>query len=188
MTPSQGLFYFAVAFALARLEIQIEGPHGWAEKLPTWRRDGPGVRKWLGKPVTGYHVWMLSVLLLLLHAPQVHGGFSWELEAVLLSWFALLTVCWDFLWFAGNPHFGPAAFRPGRIWWFPTWVLGLPQPYWAGLAASALLGLSPALAGGDAWRRGADWLLAFAEFSLLTAGMVVAGCAAARLRPLAAGK
>ena len=31
------LFVFVAALIFAKLEIEIEGPHGWAEKLPTWR-------------------------------------------------------------------------------------------------------------------------------------------------------
>ena len=37
------LFGYALLFALA--EIEIEGPHGWAERLPTWFRvTTPGAR------------------------------------------------------------------------------------------------------------------------------------------------
>ena len=43
MTVAMGLYFFAIAFVLAQLEIQIEGPHGWAEKLPTWRWQTPAV-------------------------------------------------------------------------------------------------------------------------------------------------
>ena len=52
---------FLIAFVLAHLEIQIEGPHRWAEKLPTCRWDSPRVRRWLGKPVTGNHLCLLAV-------------------------------------------------------------------------------------------------------------------------------
>ena len=36
MSLAIGAYFFLIAFFLAHLEIQIEGPHGWAEKLPTW--------------------------------------------------------------------------------------------------------------------------------------------------------
>src|SRR5437667_875685 len=77
MTLALGAYFFLLAFVLAHLEIQIEGPHGWAEKLPTRRWDGPGVRRWFGKPVTGYHLCLLTLLFLFLHVPQFYGG-SWE--------------------------------------------------------------------------------------------------------------
>src|SRR5262249_44107828 len=128
MTLAMGAYFFVIALVLAHLEIQIEGPHGWAEKLPTWRWDTPGVRRWVGKPVTGYHVCLVTCLLLLLHVPQFYGA-SWEREADLLSMFFFLTVTWDFLWFACNRHYGVGRFRKGQIWWFPAWTFGVPRPY-----------------------------------------------------------
>ena len=34
MTLAIDAYFFFIAFILAHLEIQIEGPHGWTEKLP----------------------------------------------------------------------------------------------------------------------------------------------------------
>ena len=141
MTLAVGAYLFLIAFALAHLEIQIEGPHGWAAKLPTWRWDSRSVRRWLGKPVTGYHVWLMAVILLLLHAPQFYGG-SWEREADLLAMFFFLTVTWDFLWFACNRHFGVARFRKGQVWWFRAWALGVPREYFVGIALSLCVALN----------------------------------------------
>ncbi len=86
--------------------------HGWAEKIPTWRWDGSVVRRLFGKPVTGYHVCLVTRILLFLHVPQFYRG-SWEREADLLAMFFFLTVTWDFLWFACKRHFGVARFRKG---------------------------------------------------------------------------
>ena len=52
------LFVYALLFAL--VEIEIEGPYGWAERLPTWFRvTTPAARFYglfmRGKPLTGYH-------------------------------------------------------------------------------------------------------------------------------------
>ena len=105
MSLAVGAYFFLIAFVLAHLEIQIEGPHGWAEKLPTWRWDSRAVRRWFGKPVTGYHLCLVTLILLFVHVPQLYGG-SWEREADLLAMFFLLTATWDFLWFACNRHFG----------------------------------------------------------------------------------
>jgi hypothetical protein len=162
-----GAYVFLIAFALAQLEIQIEGPHGWAEKLPTWRWDGPGVRRWLGKPVTGYHLWLMTVILLLLHVPQFYSG-SWEREADLLAMFFLLTVFWDLLWFACNPHFGMVRFRKGEVWWFPAWSLGVPRPYLMAIALSLAAALAPALWTGAWSNRALRWSLVFAELLALT--------------------
>jgi hypothetical protein len=138
MTLAIGAYFVLIAFALAHLEIQIEGPHGWAANLPTWRWDGPAVRRWLGKPVTGYHLWLMTIVLPFLHVPQFYGG-SWEREANLLAMFFLLTVTWDVRWFGCNRHFGMARFRKGEVWWFPTWTLGVPRPTsWRSCSPSSL--------------------------------------------------
>ena len=167
MTLAIGAYFFLIAFVLAHLEIQIEGPHGWAEKLPTWRWDGPIVRRWLGKPVTGYHLCLMTVILLFLHVPQFYGG-SWEREADLLAMFFFLTVIWDFLWFACNRHFGVARFRKGQVWWFPAWALGVPRPYLMALALSLAAALAPALWTGGWVGRAQRWGLVFAELLVLT--------------------
>jgi hypothetical protein len=172
MTLAIGAYFFLLAFVLAHLEIEIEGPHGWAEKLPTRRWDGPGVRRWLGKPVTGYHLCLLTLLLLFLHLPQFYGG-SWEREADLLAMFFLLTVSWDFLWFACNRHFGVARFRKGEVWWFPAWALGVPRPYLVGIALSAAAGLAPALWTGAWADRVQRWGLVFCELLTLTIVVMV---------------
>ena len=167
MTLAIGAYFFLIAFVLAHLEIQIEGPHGWAEKLPTWRWDSPGVRRWFGKPVTGYHLCLLTLILLFLHVPQLYGAY-WEREADLLAMFFLLTVTWDFLWFACNRHFGVVRFRKGQVWWFPTWALGVPRPYLIAIALSFAAALAPALWTGAWADRALRWALAFAELLVLT--------------------
>jgi hypothetical protein len=167
MTLAVGAYLFLIAFALAHLEIQIEGPHGWAAKLPTWRWDSPGVRRWLGKPVTGYHVWLMTVILLLLHVPQFYGG-SWEREADLLAMFFLLAVTWDVLWFGCNRHFGMARFRKGEVWWFPTWTLGVPRPYLMMIVLSVAAALAPALWTGEWVSRALRWSLVCSELLALT--------------------
>jgi hypothetical protein len=136
MTAAMGLYFFAIAFVLAQLEIQIEGPHGWAERLPTWRWDSPAVLRWAGKPITGYHVFLMLFILLFIHLPMMYVGFTLEREAEILSLFCLFAVVWDFLWFVCNPHFGLSRFRPGQVWWFKTWILGLPSAYYSGLLSS----------------------------------------------------
>ena len=152
MTIPAGLYFFAIAFVLAQLEIQIEGPHGWAAKLPTWRLDSPRVLKWAGKPITGYHVFLLAFILLFIHLPVIYLGFSWQRESELLSLFCLLAVFWDFLWFVCNPHFGLARFRADQVWWFKSWTLGLPTSYFSGLATSlAIYGAGAFLPGSAPW-------------------------------------
>ena len=172
MSLAIGAYFFLIALVLAHFEIQIEGPHGWAEKLPTWRWDSRAVRRWFGKPVTGYHLCLVTLILLFLHVPQLYGG-SWEREADLLALFFLLTVTWDFLWFACNRHFGVGRFRKGQIWWFPTWTLGLPRPYLLVIALSLCAGLAPALWTGAWVERAQRWGTVFGELLALTVVVTV---------------
>jgi hypothetical protein len=170
MTVAVGLYFFAIAFVLAQLEIQIEGAHGWAEKLPTWRWQTPAVLRWAGKPITGYHVFLLLFILLFIHLPMMYSGFSLEREVELLSLFALLAVFWDFLWFVCNPHFGLPRFRPGQVWWFQSWMLGLPVPYFVGLLLSLLIymGGGPVTDGLPWTERAGRWSMVFAAFLVPT--------------------
>lgn len=135
---------FAICWALAKLEIHIEGGAGWAENLPTWRW-GP---EWFlnlsnGKPVTGYHVYMNLLLLLFLHYPLV-GAWTPAGEARALSVYFQFAFVWDFLWFMLNPAFGWRRFRRGEVWWFRRWLGRFPADYYTGAALSLVFG---ALAG-----------------------------------------
>ena len=170
MTVTMGLYFFAIALVLAQLEIQIEGAHGWAEKLPTWRWQSPAVLRWAGKPITGYHVFLLIFILLVIHLPVLYVGFTLEREVEFLSLFFLLAVYWDFLWFVCNPHFGLSRFRAGQIWWFRSWKLGLPVPYFVGLALSLLAYVGGGLlTGGLLWaERAGRWGVVFAAFLIPT--------------------
>jgi len=142
----QVLYLFLISLVFAGLEIQIEGKNGWAGNLPTWR---PAETGWLskiyrkilfGKDITGYHLLIFTLLLVILHYPYFTGQiWSFSQESATLSLFFLMTIVWDFLWFIMNPNYGILHFRPEYIWWHKKWLLGLPVDYWIGLAASALL-------------------------------------------------
>jgi len=177
MTIPIGIYFFAIAWVLAQLEIQIEGPHGWAEKLPTWRWDSPSVLRWAGKPITGYHLYLLTFILLFMHFPLVSQGWSVEREGVTMSLFFLLAVFWDFLWFVCNPHFGLARFNAAKVWWFKKWFLGLPASYFTGLLLSAAAYAVPGLQTASAltWtERAIHWGSVFAVLLIGTLGMVAA--------------
>jgi len=182
MTVPVGLYFFAIAFVLAQLEIQIEGPHGWAAKLPTWRWQTPGVLRWAGKPITGYHVFLLAFIILFIHLPMFYLGFSWERESELLSLFCLLAVFWDFLWFVCNPHFGLARFRAENVWWFKSWTLGLPTSYFSGLATSVAIYTAGAfIPGAAAWPdRVLRWGTVFAALLVPTLATVAVTALASR--------
>lgn len=122
----------AVTFAL--LEIQIEGRHGWASKLPTWRVENRWTRRLLGaRAVTGYHVYIHLFVLLLAHLPYavVPGAWTWSVELRILAFLILFWVLEDFLWFALNPGWGIRRFRPEFVWWHaPNWWGPMPRDYW----------------------------------------------------------
>lgn len=137
-----GVNLFAVCLALALLEVHIEGPHGWAVKLPTWRIDRPWIRKLTnGKPITGYHVYVNLVILGFLHYPLILSKWTFVGELQILSQYLLVAVWWDFLWFVTNPHFGVRRFKSANIWWHKQWILGVPMDYPMGMISSAALWL-----------------------------------------------
>ncbi len=68
-----------LALVLALAEIAIEGPYGWAEKLPTpYRVSRPLARLFGqvlgGKPLTGYNLLMFAATLVAFHLPFAFGA------------------------------------------------------------------------------------------------------------------
>jgi len=136
-------YLLAAAWAMARLEVQIEGAEGWARSLPTWRVDNAFTRSILGgRPLTGYHVWFHILIVLLVHAPFGLGLVTHTLAAELriIAFLVLFWLVEDWLWFVINPAFGLSAFRADRIRWHQhSWWLIAPREYW--LAAPIGVGL-----------------------------------------------
>ena len=137
------LFLYGYALLFALVEIEIEGPHGWAERLPTWFRvTTPAARLYglfmRGKPLTGYHAVMFVLPLWSFHLGFVSGvPWSWAGEAATLSAYLVWVVTWDLLWFLLNPPFGWRRFRRGEIWWHGrTWIGRFPVDYWGALVTS----------------------------------------------------
>jgi hypothetical protein len=137
-------YLFIIAVVLAITEIQIEGENGWAGKLPCWRpKPGNLLAKVFslvmsGKPLTGYHLAMNSLLLVFFHFP-FFCGLEWSLagELEILSGFFLMSVAWDFQWFVFNPAYGLKKFRPEYIWWHMKWSGLMPDDYYSALLVSA---------------------------------------------------
>jgi len=137
------LFVLIAAILFAKLEIEIEGPHGWAEKLPTWRIEHHFLLDWLfgGRPLTGYHVWTFVFVLFLFHLPFFWSGtWAGHAELNVLGGYVLFWLLEDMLWFILNPHYGWTKFTKENVWWHKRWALGVPVDYWvAGALALALL-------------------------------------------------
>jgi hypothetical protein len=134
------LFVIGLAVVFAKLEIQIEGAHGWAEKLPTWRIKNP-LRKIFNWPeITGYHLYLNLFLVLLFHLTFFMGvKFNLSTELQVLETLGLLLMLEDFLWFVLNPSWGIKRFFTEEVPWHKHKVLGLPANYWSGLALLVLL-------------------------------------------------
>ena len=134
---------FALAYVFAKVEIQIEGADGgWAANLPTWRIE----KHWMldvffgGRPLTGYHAWILTFILLMFHFPLLLlWQWSWQLEARVMGSFILFWIVEDFLWFLLNPGWGWKRFCQHEIRWHKHWVMGLPTDYWTFATVSILL-------------------------------------------------
>lgn len=142
------IYLFITALVLAFLEVQIEGKHGWAGQLPTWRPGRPWYARLYrrlmgGKDLTGYHLGIFGLVLLFLHFPNLGVAASWWQESWILSIFFMFVVVWDYLWIIINPHYGVWRRRPRtdvvwhRHWWGP-W----PRDYYFSLIVSAAL-ISP---------------------------------------------
>src|SRR3989344_9178990 len=149
--PMHEAFFFLgivwVSFCFAKVEIAIEGGHGWAENLPTWRLSSHNWASLLffaGKPATGYHVWMELFVLSILHIVYAYVPYSLGIELEILAWFCFFSVLEDFLWFALNPAFGITKFRKENIWWHrKNWWWIAPRDYYILLViGSALYGVS----------------------------------------------
>ena len=175
-----------LALVLALVEIEIEGPYGWAEKLPTpYRVSGPLARLFGlvlgGKPLTGYNLLMFAATLLAFHLPFAFGTpWSAARELALLAAWVSWSALWDFLWFLLNPAYGWRRFRPGSVWWHSRWLWRLPLDYWVAVVVSLALAFAAQLAQGVGARGGgassagptplvaqALLLVAFAAWALL---------------------
>ena len=124
-------FMVLLAFLFAQWEIQIEGKEGWAAKLPGWRiKKGWLVRLMGGRPITGYHLFMISFTIAIVHLLLFFVPWSWQLESLIIGFYAGMMLLEDFLWFVLNPHYGIKSFRRGKIWWHDKWWGPVPSFYW----------------------------------------------------------
>ena len=123
---SVSVFVALVTFALAMMEIQIEGTGNWARNLPTWRPFGYFAP-------TGYHFAMWGLMLAMFHMPFLVGSASWTLrsEAWVFALIATVAVFEDFWWYLLNPAWSSRIFMQTAT---PHW----PITYSIGIALSIL--------------------------------------------------
>lgn len=125
------LFLALFSFFVAKAEINIEGKHGWAKKLPTWRKKNKFTKLILGNyPLTGYHFWMFSSFLLLFHFPFfLNSDWNISSEFRILAFFLFFALMEDFFWFIFNPFFGLKKFNKKNISWHRNWFGIIPWSY-----------------------------------------------------------
>jgi len=141
------LFWFFVAMVFAAVEIEVEGKHGWAEKTSTWfRTKGIAARLYGlvmgGKPLTGYHLFMFFLPILVFHSHFVMG-VQWTLakEFLVLAMYFAWMPTWDYLWFVLNPSYGVEKFKKQNVWWHTRshWLFNVaPLDYLFGWGISLL--------------------------------------------------
>jgi len=127
------LFTLLLAFMFAHVEVEIEGPHGWATSLPTWRVENHWLLDllWGGRAMTGYHAWVFPFIALFFHFPMVFRGFwSWRAQVRAIACVMLFWVAEDGLWFVLNPAYGLARFDPVNVPWHRHWWGPAPADYW----------------------------------------------------------
>ena len=127
------IFDLIIAFCLAKLEIQIEGKHGWAEMLPTWRIKNKFTKIiWGDQPYTGYHFWIFTTIFALLHFPFFIEPQSWTVskELLIIAHAFIGIIIEDFLWFVLNPAYGFKKFNNRYAPWHVNWKFKLPTLYY----------------------------------------------------------
>jgi len=168
------IYLFVLAVVLAILEIQIEGPHGWAKNLPTWRPNtknkfiGFYVKLMSGREPTGYHMTIFTFVLLILHMPYVFGEvFNIENWLMTISTFFMFIVLWDFLWFVMNPYHPLKNFSKEHIWWHKKWWGRAPSDYYMSVILSLVVVL-PIAWHHNSWLIVDWWLLNICLFAAET--------------------
>lgn len=127
LTIYDGSFLFWSALIYALIEIEMEGKHGWAEKLPT-------AKKVIGT-FTLYHIYMMVFLLIMISMifiPRFYIACNtseftpWSAVCCflfyLLAWFLLE----DFLWFVFNPYYTLCKYNKENVTWHKDWVGNIP--------------------------------------------------------------
>lgn len=117
-------FYTLIcAILLVSLEIQIEGDQGWARNLPTWRVN-------IGNFVlTGYHVFIFLLLLVVFHLPFFFTKWNVQNECIIMTMFIMMWLMEDCLWFFMNRKFVQSGQKDD--WRYPK-LLCIPSFYFIG--------------------------------------------------------
>lgn len=106
----------------AILEVENEGKYGWAEKTQSGSKSEKELPRIISffmgeKPLTGYHLVLFPLVVLLTHAHFLMG-VQWNIEEELktIALYLLWTPLWDYLWFVYNPFYSLKNLK--TAWWY----------------------------------------------------------------------
>ena len=135
------IWMLLLAFFHAKQETEIEGKAGWARHLPTFRINIFITKLLIGKEITGYHIYMLLMFLVIFHLPLFFIPFTWRNESTIMGLMSIYWVIEDFLFFIVNPHFRLKNFCKSKICWHKRWCLWdlIPVSYVYGVFIGILL-------------------------------------------------
>jgi len=129
-----------LAYFHALQETQIEGKAGWARHLPTFRISVFITKLLLNKEITGYHIFLLSMYVIIFHGIYLFQPYTLKTELIifgLLNWYFVIE---DFLFFIVNPHYGISKFKKGYISWHRRWLFNfIPISYVWGIIIGTFL-------------------------------------------------
>ena len=111
---------YAILFSL--LEIEAEGKHGWAKKLPTV----PALFT-----MTTYHV-IMNIMVIFTLIYSLYPNNIYTIIFFIVAWFLIE----DTMWFMLNPHYTIHEYKRENIWWLDSqnWYMGMPLQNYIGLA------------------------------------------------------
>jgi len=94
------------------------------------KKDGWIVNNILGgRPLTSYHIALISFLFVMLRSYLFLIPWNWQSELFILGLLLELLLFDDFFWFVLNPDFRLKKFRKGKIWWHKKWIGPVPDLY-----------------------------------------------------------
>ena len=132
-------FVFVLALVYAAIEIEIEGPDGWAKNLPT-------PQNFLGH-LSLYHVYMIFLAVCILSGfyyfrntaiktesshvvePKKRPNLALRILTVIgqILWMLIFFfLIQDLLWFVLNPSYTINGYCASKIPWHTPWLWGIP--------------------------------------------------------------
>ena len=130
------------------LEIEIEGEHGWAKKLPT---TSSGILHF-----TTYHINMnVIIFLVVIYSTLLVSKNLGTTIFFVIAWFLIE----DFIWFCLNPYYTLKKYDKEHVLWHKDWFMCSPLHNWYGISVMLFIVLL---------HKNLDLLKAFIMMSILT--------------------